>query len=179
MKKTALRIKIVGDPVLRKKAKRVETVTDRHRQILNEMATVMRNSRGIGLAGPQVGINDSLIVVDVGSGLYKLINPCITAKEGEQIVEEGCLSVPGVYVKMKRAQRVVVEGIDENAQPQKIVADDLLACVFQHEIDHLHGRLICDYVSVKKKIEIECMIKEYLKNKAEDIPEQKKKPQEL
>jgi peptide deformylase len=168
MGKTELRIKLLGDPVLRKKARKVETVTERHRQVLSAMAGLMRDARGIGLAAPQVGVGDALIVVDVGSGLYKLINPRITGKEGTQVLEEGCLSVPGVYVKVKRAQRVVVEGLDENARPQRIEAGDLLACVFQHEIDHLNGRLICDYVPVKKKLEIECRIREYREEHQKD-----------
>lgn len=161
MKKTELSIKLLGEPVLRKRARKVETVTERHRKVFDEMVRLMRGVRGIGLAAPQIGINECLIVVDIGGGLFKLVNPRIIEKEGEQVMEEGCLSVPGVYVKVKRAARVVVEGIDDEGKPRKIEAKELLATVFQHEIDHLHGKLICDYVSLFKKIEIEARIKEY------------------
>jgi peptide deformylase len=165
----------MGDPVLRKRAKKVETVTERHRALLESMARFMRDSRGIGLAAPQVGVGEAMIVVDIGSGLHKLVNPRIAEKEGEQSLEEGCLSVPGVYVKVKRSRRVVVEGLDERGKPVRIDAKDLLACVFQHEIDHLHGRLICDYVPVREKIEIECHIKDYLERRDDDSPDAKRK----
>ena len=84
MKKTELYIKLLGEPALRRKARPVESVTERHRKVLAEIVRLMRGVRGIGLAAPQVGINECLIVVDTGSGLYKLINPRITEKEGEQ-----------------------------------------------------------------------------------------------
>ncbi len=112
----------------------------------------MYESKGIGLAAPQVGLNQRMIVVDVGTGLYKLVNPRIIKKAGRQSMEEGCLSVPGIYVKISRAKSVFVEALDENGFPQKIQAQDLLACVFQHEIDHLEGKLIVDYASLLKKI---------------------------
>lgn len=146
---------------MRKKARKVESVTERHRKVFDEMVRLMRGVRGIGLAAPQIGINECLIIVDIGGGLFKLVNPRITEKEGEQVMEEGCLSVPGVYVKVKRAARVVVEGMDEDGKLRKIEAKELLATVFQHEIDHLHGKLICDYVPLFKKIEIEARIMEY------------------
>jgi peptide deformylase len=175
MEKTELNIKIMGDPVLRKKARKVDAVSDKHRAALSAMARKMHDVRGIGLAAPQIGLNDALIVVDIGSGLYKFVNPRICEKEGEQTLEEGCLSVPGVYVKIKRAQRVVIEGLDEDARPQRVEAKDLLACVFQHEIDHLNGTLICDYVPAGKKAEIEKQIREYRKSNDHELPEQKRK----
>ncbi|MCX5701833.1 MAG: peptide deformylase, partial [Candidatus Omnitrophica bacterium] len=100
MKETALKIRLFGDPVLRKKAKAVNQVTEVHRNILSEMARLMYASSGIGLAAPQVGINERMIVADIGSGLYKLINPKIVKKEGHQILEEGCLSIPGICIKV-------------------------------------------------------------------------------
>jgi peptide deformylase len=127
----------------------------------------MYESSGIGLAGPQVGINESLIVVDVGTGLYKLINPKILKKEGQQVMEEGCLSIPGVYIKIKRAKKILVEAWDENSKPSKIEASDLLACVLQHEIDHLHGRLIVDYLPLLQKLTLARKLKK-MKNRLEN-----------
>ncbi len=168
MAKTGLCIKILGEPCLRKRAKKVETVTDRHRKLLDEMAKMLSGARGIGLAGPQVGVNECLIVVDIGNGLHKLVNPRVTAKEGEQVMEEGCLSVPGVYIKVKRAARVTVEGLDENGKPVTIEAKELLAVVLQHEIDHLNGKLICDYVSVRERMEIELRMNELRESKKKE-----------
>ena len=108
--------------------------------------------KGVGLAAPQVGINEAFIVVDAGSGLYKLVNPKILKKEGIQVNDEGCLSVPGVYIKVKRAKKIWVSALDETSKPIKFEAHDLLACALQHEIDHLYGRLIVDYASFFKKM---------------------------
>jgi peptide deformylase len=152
MSGTELKIRIVGDPALRKKAKKITRVNSEHSLILSRMAQLMYESKGIGLAAPQVGLNHRLIVVDVGTGLYKLVNPRIVKKAGRQSMEEGCLSVPGIYIKISRAKSVFVEALDENGKLQKIQARDLLACVFQHEIDHLEGKLIVDYLSLLKKI---------------------------
>ena len=105
MSEIELKIRTVGDPVLRKKAKKVVKVTTRHREMLSKMARLMYEASGVGLAAPQVGIDEAMIVVDIGKGLYKLINPKIVKKEGVQAMEEGCLSVPGVTVKVKRAKR--------------------------------------------------------------------------
>jgi peptide deformylase len=167
MQETSLKIRLFGDPVLRKKAKPVERVTDYHRNILSEMARLMYAVSGIGLAASQVGINESMIVVDVGSGLYKLINPKITKKEGRQVTEEGCLSLPGVCIKVKRAKKVTIKAQDEFDKPLTLEAEDLLACVFQHEIEHLKGKLIVDYASLLDKFKIRKKI-EILKEKVED-----------
>lgn len=170
----------MGEPCLRKRARKVDTVTDAHRKLLCDMEKLMREARGIGLAAPQIGITEAMIVVDVGTGCHKLVNPRVVEKEGEQVTEEGCLSVPGVYVKVKRAARVVVEALDEEGKPRRIEAKELLAVVFQHEIDHLHGKMICDYVSVVKKMQIELRMRE-LRDGAGDerVSEQKRKHKEL
>ena len=152
MKETELSIRIVGDPVLRKRVKPVKEVSLRHHELLSQMARLMYASKGIGLAANQAGINESLIVVDIGEGLYKLINPRIVKREGCVMMEEGCLSVPGVSIKVKRSKRVVVEALDHQAKQVSIEACDLLACVFQHELDHLHGKLIIDYASFWEKL---------------------------
>jgi len=150
----ALGIKVFGDPVLRKKAQPVKNITSAHRDILSQMSRLMYDSSGIGLAAPQVGISECMIVADAGSGLYKLINPRVVKRQGRQCIEEGCLSVPGVCIKVKRAKAVVVEALDEDGKPITVEAKDLLACVLQHEIDHLKGKLIIDYASFIDKLKI-------------------------
>jgi peptide deformylase len=154
MTEANLKIRVFGDSVLRKKAKPVGRVTDEHRRVLSQMAKSMYDDSGIGLAAPQVGVSAQLIVVDIGEGLYKLINPRIVKRQGKQSISEGCLSVPGVCIKVKRAKQVWVEAQDENSHPIEIQAKDLFACVLQHEIDHLKGRLIVDYASLIEKLRI-------------------------
>ncbi|MDI6606178.1 MAG: peptide deformylase [Candidatus Omnitrophota bacterium] len=163
MKETALRIRVFGDPVLRKKAKLVSRVTGAHRDILSQMSRLMYDASGIGLAASQVGISECLIVVDIGSGLYKLINPRVVKKKGRQKIEEGCLSVPGVCIKVSRAKEVVVEALDEEGKPVVIEAKDLLACALQHEIDHLKGKLIVDYAGFLDKLKIKRRLRQLKK----------------
>ena len=164
--RAGLKIRIFGNPELRKKARLVKEATLTQRDILSEMAQLMYTESGIGLAASQVGVNESMVVIDIGAGLYKLINPKIVIKNGHQAMEEGCLSVPGVCIKIKRAKKVVVKAKDENFQPVTIEAQDLLARVFQHEIDHLNGKLIIDYASLFDKLKIKKKLKE-LKKRSE------------
>lgn len=154
MPEIKLKIKVFGDSVLRKKAKPVGRITDGHRRILSQMAKTMYDDSGIGLAAPQVGASVQLIVVDIGEGLYKLVNPKIIKRQGRQSMSEGCLSVPGVCIKVKRAKQVWVQAQDENSKFIEIEAQDLFACVLQHEIDHLKGKLIIDYASFLEKLRI-------------------------
>ena len=173
---TTLRIKVLGDPVLRKQAQAVKRITDTHRQILSQMARLMYDAQGIGLAAPQVGISQAIIVADIGSGLYKLVNPRIVKKSGSQAIEEGCLSVPGICLKVKRAKRIVVEAQDEFANSLVIEAEDLLATVFQHEIDHLKGKMIVDYASLWDKPKIKKKLEELKRvSDAEELCESKTK----
>ncbi|MFA5276014.1 MAG: peptide deformylase, partial [Candidatus Omnitrophota bacterium] len=137
MKETVSRIRLFGDPILRKRAKAVHKVSDEHRRALSIMAQLMYDGSGIGLASSQAGFTEAMIVVDVGSGLYKLINPKVVEGKGAQALSEGCLSIPGICVKVRRAKKVKVRGLDETGKPVDIEAEGLLACVFQHEIDHL------------------------------------------
>lgn len=160
MQETSLMIKIFGEPVLRKKSAPVREVEDRHRELLREMAVLMYDGGGIGLAAPQVGINEQLIVADIGGALYKLINPIIVKRQGRQVLEEGCLSVPGVCIKVPRALKIQVKFLNEEGQRQSVEAQGLLACVFQHEIDHLKGRLIVDYASFLQRLKIRKKLEE-------------------
>lgn len=141
-------IRMYEDEILRKKSRVVDKVDDRIREILQDMADTMYNTdNGGGLAGPQVGILKRLVVIDMGEGLIKLVNPVITHEEGKQEVVEGCLSIPGKYGKLIRPYKVTVEALNENGE--KIILEgtgDLAKC-FCHEIDHLEGILFTDLVT--------------------------------
>jgi len=149
---TDLKIRTFPDPSLRRKAKRVERVTPLERKILADMAQTMYLGNGVGLAAIQVGIDKQLIVIDVGSGLIKLINPAILNKEGVSFQEEGCLSVPEFTIKIKRANAVLVAFLDEEGTVKQLKAEGLLARAIQHEMDHLSGILIIDYANPIRKI---------------------------
>lgn len=148
MEKIELKIRTIGDDILRAGTKQVPSVSEYHRKLLSEMARLMYEVSGVGLAAPQIGVDQSLFVADAGSGLYKIINPKVIKKEGSQVMEEGCLSVPGVGVKVKRFKKITIEALDQDGKCVVIEAEDLLARVFQHEIDHLNGKLIVDYASI-------------------------------
>lgn len=139
-----LPIRKEGDPVLRQKAAPVPKVTKRIVKLLQDMEETMYAADGVGLAAPQVGVSERLIVVDVGEGPIHLINPVLLEATGSSIDVEGCLSIPGVVGYVDRAQRVVVEGLDTKGRRRRIEAEDLLARALQHEIDHLDGILFID-----------------------------------
>ena len=147
-----LKIRKFPDPVLRTKAPKVAAISKTERDMLAEMAQTMYLSQGVGLAAVQVGIKKQLAVVDVGGGLIKMVNPVIAKAEGFEAVEEGCLSCPGAAVKVKRAKRIVVNFLNENGDMMELRAEGLLARAIQHELDHLSGRLIIDYLGPIKKI---------------------------
>jgi peptide deformylase len=167
MSTTALKVRLYGDPVLRKRAAAVRKITPYHREALSRMAQAMYEGAGVGLAAPQAGILEAMIVADIGSGLYKLINPRITKRAGRQSQEEGCLSVPGICVRVRRAKKILLHAQDEEGRPLSIEAEGLLACVLQHEADHLRGKLIVDYASFFEKLKMKKKL-EALKKKAKD-----------
>jgi peptide deformylase len=180
MKETRLKIRIFGDPALRKKAHPVKRISPAHRDILSQMASLMYAGSGIGLAAPQVGIAEAMIVADIGSGLYKLINPQILKKSGRQINQEGCLSVPDICIKVKRANKVLVEALDEEGRKVSIEAEGLLACVLQHEIDHLQAKLIVDYASFFEKLKMRKKLAALKKrSKDEELSESERKSCQL
>lgn len=139
-----LTIRLEGDPVLRQRAKPVDRITKKTQRLLKDMADTMYAAQGIGLAAPQVGVLERLIVVDIGEGLISMVNPRIISASGSDVDVEGCLSMPGLRGYVERAETVVVEGLDEKGKPLRIEASGLLARVFQHEIDHLDGILFTD-----------------------------------
>lgn len=111
----------------------------RVREFLDRMCMLMRLHKGVGLAANQVGLDERLIVVEVTDRVYKLVNPRITRKEGEIAFLEGCLSFPGLEIKIKRANKIWISALDESGQDIDIEASGVLAVVFQHEIDHIDG----------------------------------------
>lgn len=141
-------IRLFDDEILRKKSRAVEVVDDKIRQILNDMADTMYNTEsGGGLAGPQVGILKRLVVIDMGRGLIKLVNPRIINQEGTQEVIEGCLSIPNKFGKLIRPAKVTVQALNENGEEITLTGTGALAKCFCHEIDHLDGILFTDFVT--------------------------------
>ncbi|HHT26863.1 MAG TPA: peptide deformylase [Firmicutes bacterium] len=139
-----LEIRKDGDPVLREKAKQVPKVTKRIQKLLNDMEETMYAADGVGLAAPQVGVSERVVVIDVGDGPLHLINPEIIEAQGRDIDSEGCLSFPGVYGYVERAARVKVSYMDRGNKEKRLEATGLLARALQHEIDHLDGILFVD-----------------------------------
>jgi peptide deformylase len=147
-----LDIRRYPDPCLRRQCREVDIVDSEVRRLLDDMAMTMYAVEGVGLAAPQVGLDISIIVIDIGKGLLKLANPKIIKSEGASILEEGCLSVPGISVKVKRRRKIVVSALDDYGRPQLFNAEGLLAHAFGQEIDHLNGKLIIDYMPFYKKV---------------------------
>ena len=142
------------DPRLREKARPVEVVDTAMRQLIDDMAQTMYAAKGIGLAATQVGVARRVVVMDLSpehDQLQVLVNPTITARDGAQVCEEGCLSVPDVFEDVERAERITVTYLDRDGQAQQLDADGLLAVCVQHEIDHLDGKLFVDYLSRLKQ----------------------------
>ncbi|MFA4858320.1 MAG: peptide deformylase [Candidatus Margulisiibacteriota bacterium] len=134
------------NPILRKKSKAIGKVTPEIKRLVVDMIATMQAAPGIGLAAPQVGQNIRLIVIDIGKGPIVVINPKIVKKAGKQTFTEGCLSLPGIEGPVERAAQVTVKGLDKNGKPAEFCAEGMLATVFQHEIDHLDGKVLIDRV---------------------------------
>lgn len=139
-----LQIRLVGDNVLRKKAKPVKAVNGSIQKMLDEMAETMYQESGIGLAAPQVGFSKRVLVADVGDGLVCLVNPELVSAFGTQLEMEACLSIPDVVGEVERYANIRVTGLDRNGRQIWIDAEGLLARCLQHEIDHLDGILFTD-----------------------------------
>ena len=149
-----LDIRVLGDPILRQETKPVSTVTDAHRRLIDDMFETMHAAKGIGLAAPQVGRSERIAVVDVEGGKMPLVlvNPeIVSVASASDKSEEGCLSIPDVFGDVERPSGVVVRALDRNGAAIEIEAHELLARCLQHEIDHLHGKLFIDYLSVLKR----------------------------
>jgi peptide deformylase len=150
------------DPRLRRVAKPVETVNDDVRRLVDDMAETMYAAPGIGLAAVQIDVALRVVVIDVSETRNRLqvfINPMILECDGQQVFEEGCLSVPGVFDEVERARHIRVRALDRDGQAFELEADGLLATCIQHELDHLDGKVFVDYLSrlkrqrIRKKLE--------------------------
>lgn len=148
---SVLDIHVLGSPVLRKETEPVTTVTNALRVLVADLFETMHAARGIGLAAPQVGRPEQVAVVDVDGTRLTIINPEIVERVGTDTAEEGCLSIPDIYGDVERPARVVVRAMDLDGAVRDIAASGLLARCLQHEIDHLHGRLFIDYLSLLKR----------------------------
>ena len=154
---TVLDILTYPNRFLKKRTAPVENIDGDMQAIFDSMAATMYVAPGVGLAAPQVGIGQSFIIYDIapreeGHDLHVLVNPKIITKEGEILSEnEGCLSVPDFRADVKRAERILVEGVDRDGNPLRFEADGLLAIVIQHELDHLNGTLFIDHISALKR----------------------------
>ena len=142
------------DPRLRTRAVRVDAVDDDVRRLIDDMFATMYAAPGIGLAATQVDVHRRLLVADVSSDKsapHALVNPEIVEQDGRIVTEEGCLSVPGIYAEVPRAERIRVAFLDRDGESQEAEMDGLLAVCVQHEMDHLEGRLFVDYLSEAKR----------------------------
>lgn len=137
-----------NDEILKKRSREIEVIDDKIRELAKDMMETMHKYEGLGLAGPQVGVLKRIIVIDLyEEGMqFTLINPVIVKEKGEQIVEEGCLSFPNQFGKVKRPKELEVEALDINGKKVRIKAKDLLAQAISHEIDHLNGILFIEKV---------------------------------
>ena len=159
---TKLNILHFPDKRLRTKAIEITTVDDNLRLFIDDMYETMYEAPGIGLAATQVNYHKRLMVIDVSEDKDEplcFINPVITHKEGIEVMQEGCLSVPGFYEDVERAEFITVKALNDQGEPFELTTDDLLAVCIQHEIDHLDGKLFVDYLSplkrnrIRKKLE--------------------------
>jgi peptide deformylase len=149
-----LKIRLYGDPCLETKSKPVKEVGPVERMLIAAMFETMVACKGVGLAAPQVGINEQIFVVDTGKEIFAAINPKIIKVTGTEVMEEGCLSIPRVLVDVKRAKNVWVEFTDQENRQVRAQLNGLVARVFLHEYDHLQGKLIFDYLPPKERSRI-------------------------
>jgi peptide deformylase len=152
-----------GDPVLARKAASVEEITDEIRELIDDMIDTMRRGEtpGVGLAAPQVGRSLAIVVAEpppehsgtdaIYNGAVVLINPEIVFSKGHTIVEEGCLSCPGITAEIERPSHIIIKGLDRDGNPVKLEVEGALARIFQHEVDHLKGRYFFDHLNPIKR----------------------------
>jgi peptide deformylase len=166
---TILSILEFPDPRLRTRARAVEKVDDSVRRLIDDMFETMYDAPGIGLAASQVDVHQRIIVVDVSENRnnpHAFINPIVTPLGPKQVSEEGCLSVPGFYEPVLRAERVQVQALDRHGQPFELMTEGLLAVCIQHECDHLEGKLFVDYLSNLKRSRIRAKLEKQHRSRA-------------
>lgn len=144
-------IRVDGDPVLNKTCREITEVTPRIRQLAEDMVDTMYEANGVGLAAPQVGVLRRIVVIDVGEGPYVMINPVIVSSEGEQVGDEGCLSVPGKAGQVTRPNHVVAKYMNLDMEECTVEAEELFARAICHELDHLDGHLYTEIVEGELK----------------------------
>lgn len=154
------------DERLHKVAKKVDTITQVTRKLISDMAETMYAAPGVGLAATQVNVHAQIIVIDVSEShdeLLVLINPELLMSEGESKCEEGCLSVPGIYEKVQRAERIAVRALNAKGEAFTLQAEGLLAVCIQHEMDHLQGKVFVERLSHLKQVRIRNKLKKRLR----------------
>ncbi len=158
-------LRVYPDPILRRQSESVSVFDENLTGFVERLKDFMIEYDGVGLAAPQIGENIRVAVIFYEENLYVLINPEIKEADGEQIGQEGCLSFPGIFEDIARPSRVVVDAQDEKGNKYRIEATDFLARAMCHEIDHLNGKLMIDYLSPMKR---EMIKKKLIKSKKED-----------
>lgn len=148
-------IRRIGDPVLRTRAKEVDTITEATKKLVKDMFETMYDAPGLGLAAPQVGVSQRIVVIDVDDNPITLINPIIVEKSGTQIREEGCLSIPGERYDVERASFVRVRALNLEGEEFEVTGQELMATALQHELDHLEGILFTDKLHRAKRQKVE------------------------
>lgn len=164
------------DPQLRRSANEVATVDGKVATLIDHMLETMYAAPGIGLAATQVNVHQRVVVIDVSEendNPMTFVNPQILTFEGEQEMQEGCLSIPGVYENVKRPANIRVSAVDREGNPFELDADGLLSVCIQHEIDHLNGKLFVDYLSPLKRNRIRKRLEKWIRDGADpdDLPE--------
>jgi peptide deformylase len=157
------------DPRLYTKAEPVDEVDDSVRALVRDMAETMYEAPGVGLAATQVNVHKRIVVIDASESrdqLLVLINPEIVARDGAQYCEEGCLSVPGIYEAVERAERVTVSALGIDGKPFTLTAEGVLAVCIQHELDHLEGKVFVDYLSRLKQQRIKAKLQKQIRKTA-------------
>jgi len=157
-----LKILQYPDERLHKIARKVERIDESTRKLVRDMAETMYAAPGVGLAATQIDVHEQIIVADISEAHNQLrvfINPEIIASSGEEECEEGCLSVPGIYEKVRRAEKITLRALNEKGEPFTLEADGFLAVCIQHEIDHLRGKVFVEYLSQLKQTRIRAKLK--------------------
>jgi len=152
MNATKLRIHTWPDKILRKRCRKVKEVDSKIRVLFDQMLALMREYKGIGLAANQAGGALSLVIVEAEDRIFKLVNPVIVKKSGKCKIKEGCLSFPGLEMEIPRAKKVLVRALNEHGQPLEIEAQNIIAVIFQHEIDHVNGITFIERASFLQKM---------------------------
>ncbi|NQT06370.1 MAG: peptide deformylase [Candidatus Omnitrophica bacterium] len=140
------------NPLLRRSSRHIDLIKEEDKRLADDMLETMYLNHGVGLAAPQMGISKRIIVIDVGDGPIKLINPEVVERRGSATGDEGCLSLPGIMVTVKRSEKIRYKGLDGDGKVIEGEAEGLLSKAIQHEIDHLNGKLVVDYANPIKRL---------------------------